>query len=263
MVKLRSALVLFVCFLSVSIGAVLLLTFCALTLPWRPLRVRAANAYGKVVGRLCFIVGGIAVDKVDWDILDTSFPAIYVSNHTSTLDGPLAMWVCPYGAAGVSKKELARIPFFGWAYLLSGHLLIDRKNRASAIEAMSELAATVKKNRLGIWIWPEGTRSPDGRLGSFKKGFVHMALATGLPIVPIVATNAHRVWPKGTMLVRPVPMRIQVLPPVDTSNWTIDGVDDHVEEIWHLFADALPEDMKPAPGQEPVRRRPMKLAVNA
>ena len=89
------------------------------------------------------------------------------------------------------QKTIGIYSFFGQIYWLSGHLLIDRSNRESAIASIKEVTQIVHKNLLSLWIWPEGTRARDGRLTPFKKGFVHLALDTKLPIVPISSLIKH------------------------------------------------------------------------
>jgi 1-acyl-sn-glycerol-3-phosphate acyltransferase len=96
-------------------------------------------------------------------------------------------------------------------------------------------------------MWPEGTRSKDGRLLPLKKGFVHLAIQTGLPIAPVVTTGAHRAMEKSSLRVRKVPIHIKFLPTIDTSNWGLETVDKHVEQLRQAFIDALPADQRPLP----------------
>ena len=140
---------------------------------------------------------------------------------------------------GIAKQEITKIPVFGLAYKLSGHLLLDRANKERAIASMNALAEIVRKNRLSIWLWPEGTRSRNGELLPFKKGFVHLAIATGLPIVPIVTHNAPQVWPVASFRFSPGDVKVEVLDPIDTSNWSVDQIDSHVAEVRALYSNAL------------------------
>jgi 1-acyl-sn-glycerol-3-phosphate acyltransferase len=177
--------------------------------------------------------------------INASMPAIYVANHTSTLDAFIAIWLCPYGACGVFKKEAAWIPFFGQLLLLSGHLLLDRQNSGSAVETLKDIAVLMKARRLGVWIKPEGTRSKDGRLRPLKKGFVHLAIATGLPVVPVVIHGAHRNWPLGPLNFQPMTLEIDVLPPIDTSTWKEATAGDHAVQVFEVLRAALKEDQQP------------------
>jgi 1-acyl-sn-glycerol-3-phosphate acyltransferase len=229
-----------------------------LMLPWRGLRIRSGNIYGKLVGPALTRVTGTRARIQNRERLNDQKPAIYVTNHTSELDPFIAMWLCPMGGCGVAKKEIARVPFFGWAYKLSGHLLIDRSNREKAISSMKQIAALVRRFDLSIWIWPEGTRSRDGRLQPLKKGFVHLAIATGLPIVPIVMHDAHKRWPGRSLRMYPGQLNIDVLPAVETTNWSAQTMDEHLAQIHGIFAEALEPHQQPASENTvPERKRSM------
>ena len=140
---------------------------------------------------------------------------------------------------GVGKKEILKIPFFGQAYWLAGHLLIDRSNNAKAIASMAKLSDFVKSKNLSIWIWPEGTRSMDGNLIPCKKAFVHLAFETGLPVVPVMLHGAHEVWPAKTMQFYPGNVEVEVLDPIETDKWSKDTVDDHVEHVKSIMTKSL------------------------
>jgi len=228
-----------VSFVLVSSGAIVYLLLSLLLMPWRPLRIRIGNVYGKTFGRSAVRILGVRTRVRHRERLAASSPAIYITNHTSILDVLISMWLCPMGGCGIAKKEIARIPFFGWAYRLSGHLLIDRGDREGAIAALAATAAFVRSRRLSIWIWPEGTRSRDGRLLSFRKGFVHLALATGLPVVPVVLHGAHERVPGRSFTLIPGELEVEVLEPIDTRGWKQETVDEHVEQVHAIVCRAL------------------------
>lgn len=244
-IKIASLLRLLVGFLVLSLFSVPYLLVVVLLLPWRRLRIQCGNMYGKIMGPTLTRLAGTRAQVRNGSALEGQKPAIYVTNHTSELDPFLAMWLCPMGGCGIAKKEVARVPFFGWAYWLSGHLLVDRSNREKAIASMAEVGEVVRRHNLSIWIWPEGTRSSDGRLLPFKKGFAHLALTTGLPIVPVVAHHAHRRWPARTLWMLPGRLQVDVLPAIDTSNWSVETLEDHVGQIRQVFIDALQPDQRP------------------
>lgn len=218
-----------------------LTTMCLmlLALPFRSLRVRIGNFCGKMIGPVVSRLVGAKIVNPDSNKLNASKPAIFVSNHASALDIFIGMALCPYGGCGVGKKEILKIPFFGLAYWLAGHLLIDRGNNHKAVASMKKMSDFVKAKDLSIWIWPEGTRSIDGKLIPFKKGFVHLALATGLPIVPVIVHDAHKVWPAKTMLFYSGEVRVEVLDPIQTNDWSKETINEHVEEVKGLMAKAL------------------------
>jgi len=228
--------------LAIMVVAVALFSVvCVFLLPWRTLRIRVCNVFGHIVGRTILAITGTHLTGHDRATMGTSMPAIYISNHTSPIDIFLGIWLSPLGVCGVAKKEVIWYPFFGQLYLVSGHLRIDRSNRGSAIAALAKTADLVREHGLGIWIWPEGTRSKDGRLRAFKKGFAHLALATGLPVVPVVVSGAHRIWRKNSFLIHPGEVNVKVLPAIDTSRWTLETLDEHVAEVHRILNEALPE----------------------
>ncbi|XP_012070815.1 1-acyl-sn-glycerol-3-phosphate acyltransferase isoform X2 [Jatropha curcas] len=137
-------------------------------------------------------------------------------------------------------------PLFGQLYVLANHLRIDRSNPTAAIQSMKEAACAVVKNNLSLIIFPEGTRSKNGRLLPFKKGFVHLALQTRLPIVPMVFTGTHLAWRKGSLHVRPAPITVKYLHPIKTDHWSADTIDDHVKMVYNTYVENLPEPQRPA-----------------
>ncbi|WP_372370083.1 lysophospholipid acyltransferase family protein [Candidatus Uabimicrobium sp. HlEnr_7] len=233
-------------FTTFAASSLFFLGVCLLLLPFRTLRIKICLFYGTVMGRTVLYLLKIKPVVKNKQRLQESFPALYVANHTSTLDIFIGGWLAPIGVVGISKKEIVYVPFFGWLYYLSGHLLIDRSNRQAAITSMEKVVKRAKRDNLGIWIWPEGTRSKDGRLQELKKGFAHLALNSRLPIVPIIIHNAHKRWGKqtGFNFVKQ-PLEVEVLPTVDTSNWQADTLDEHIASVRKIFIDNLREEQKP------------------
>jgi 1-acyl-sn-glycerol-3-phosphate acyltransferase len=240
-------------FVRLSVGVVymaiatLVHALILLALFWsRNLRIRSCNYWGFVTGRFCMWISGSTLTVVGAEHLDGSRPAIYISNHTSALDIFMGIWQAPVGSVGVAKKEVVYYPFFGQLYWLSGHLRLDRGNHERAMASMRELADIVRAFGLSIWMWPEGTRSRDGRLLPFKKGMVHTAIETGLPVVPVVVSGAHKAWEKGTSRIRGVPITMTVLPAISTAGWRDRPAQEVVDELEALFCAHLPADQHPA-----------------
>lgn len=238
--------------LAISWSYLGLVTLCFLPvfllfLPSRALRIRTFNLYGHLIGRVMIFFAGASLPPGITARLRTAHPAIYISNHTSYLDIFFGVWAAPFGTLGTAKKETIYVPFFGQLYALSGHILVNREDRRAAALALRDITDVARRHRFGLLLWPEGTRSPDGRLQPFKRGFAHLALATRLPIVPIVVSGAHRCWPKGAALTFPATVNVQILDPIPTTAWTAARLDDHVAEVWNRFATALPVAQQPLP----------------
>lgn len=233
-------------FVFVSVTAVITCIIAIPLLPSRPMRIKLCNYYGKLVGYVVTRIAAVTPRVNHRERLNDSAPAVYIANHTSTLDAFISIWLCPIGGCGIMKKEVLRIPFFGQLYRLSGHLVLDRAKPQEAIAMLAGLAEIVKRHHLSIWIMPEGTRSRDGRLLPFKKGFVHLAIATGLPVVPVVIHGANKNWQKGTFRFRKMDMTIDVLEPIDTKGWTAENAEAHALEVHDLVAAALGAEQQPA-----------------
>ncbi|MEL7044039.1 MAG: HAD-IB family hydrolase [Pseudomonadota bacterium] len=172
-------------------------------------------------------------------------PAVFIFNHQSKADIVICAKLLRRDLAGVGKQEIKKMPVIGRVLELGGVVMIDRKNAASAIEAMRPLVDAMRSEGKSVALAPEGTRSVSPLLGSFKKGAFHLAMQAGVPIVPIVIHNAGDVAPKGDFVFRPATVEVDVLPPVDTSDWSARTLNDHVRDVRDMFLHTLgqaPED---------------------
>ncbi len=143
---------------------------------------------------------GIRLDVEGAHLLRT--PGVYVSNHVSLIDVVVMPALVPKTCQIVAKKELKKIPFWGWAFAKGGAILIDRKNPRQAVEHIRTAVKSLKKG-WSVLVFPEGTRSLDGALKPFKKGAFHIAIETGLPVIPVGLDGVREVVPKGKWLTRP------------------------------------------------------------
>jgi putative phosphoserine phosphatase/1-acylglycerol-3-phosphate O-acyltransferase len=169
----------------------------------------------------------------------TQRPAVFVFNHQSKADVVIMARLLRRDITGVGKKEIRNIPLIGKTMELAGTVFIDRANAASAIEAMQPLVDALRNEGKSVVIAPEGTRSVSPRLAPFKKGAFHLAMQAGVPMVPIVIHNAGDVAPKGDFVFRPATVEVDVLPPVDTSGWRADTIEQHVSEVRRMFQATL------------------------
>lgn len=140
-------------------------------------------------------------------------PAIYAANHESALDVFALVMAIPGDLRFLAKRELFRIPVFGWYLRLAGFVEVDRRDRARALESLRRAAARVRAGT-SLVVFPEGTRSRDGRVHPFKKGPFVLALEAGVPVVPIAVVGAGAVTPKSRIEVHPGPIRVVLGEPV-------------------------------------------------
>ena len=225
-------------YLVLFIGAIPIVLMLIVLLPFRVLRIRGALAMGRYVSYAVMACIGVKVRFEGTDPKQLR-PAIFIANHTSTLDVFLFAVSAPTGSSAIIKKEMVYVPILGQLALLSGHLLIDRHHRNRALEAIAMIGALVRAKGLSVFIMPEGTRSTDGSIQPFKRGFVHLACATGLPVVPLVFHGAAKRWPMGAWTVDPGEVCIEVLDPISSEGWSSDDAGLIADQMQQVFTDAL------------------------
>lgn len=143
-------------------------------------------------------------------------PAIVVANHQSNYDMILLGQVFPRNTVVIGKKELMKIPLFGLFFAATGNILIDRGDRQQAVAGLDKAVDALRTRNDSIMVFPEGQRSRGSGLGPFKKGAFYMAIAAGVPVIPIVFSSADRVINARQKLAPGGLLRINVLPPVST-----------------------------------------------
>jgi len=174
-------------------------------------------------------------------------PAVFIFNHQSNVDLVVMARLLRRDITGVGKQEIRDMPVVGRVLEFCGVVLIDRKNTESAIEQMTPLVDAMRVEGKSVAMSPEGTRSVTPTLAPFKKGAFHLAMQAGVPIVPVVIHNSGDVQPKGDVLYHPGTVRVEVLPPIETTDWSADSIDDHVAAVRGMYLDALGQDQPPRP----------------
>ena len=155
---------------------------------------------------------GVVLEGVDH--LDEGRAQILVANHQSWFDVLVLAGYLPVEYRFIAKKELTRIPFFGPAWQACGHVALDRQDRAAAIESLEEAGRRVGVEGSTMIIFPEGTRSHDGKLQPFKRGAFALAIQSKLPIVPAAILGSRAVMPKGSFRIRSGTIRVRFGKPV-------------------------------------------------
>lgn len=141
---------------------------------------------------------------------------VFMANHQSHFDVLALLHALPFDLRAVAKKELARVPVFGWALAAAGFIFVDRSNRERAIASLKRAADVLRSGR-SILVFAEGTRSPDGALLPLKKGGFMMALECGAEVVPVAITGSRQILPKHSLRVRPGTIRVRVMAPIPTA----------------------------------------------
>ena len=169
---------------------------------------------------------------------------IFAANHTSSADAPAVVGAIPRRIAILLKRSLFEWPIVGQAFHLAHFIPVDRFNRESAVGSLQKATEAIREGQ-SFLIYPEGTRSPDGRLQEFKKGTAVIAIKSGVPVVPVACSGAHRVMEKRKLKITPGEIVVEFLGPIDPTNYSLDQRDELLREIHDRLAAGLPPDQRP------------------
>jgi 1-acyl-sn-glycerol-3-phosphate acyltransferase len=182
-------------------------------------------------------------------------PVVFIANHRSHYDIPVLWLALGRPFRFVAKRELASIPFFGWALRLLGHVMIDRGDSARARDTMAEAAVRVRDG-VSVLVFPEGTRGEPQviareRVASFKKGGIILAIRAGVPIVPVAISGTEAILPKGALGVRPGTARVVIGEPILTAGLVDADRDRTTREVRARIIELLDPATAPAAAQVP------------
>jgi 1-acyl-sn-glycerol-3-phosphate acyltransferase len=164
-----------------------------------------AVPWAKAILKVC----GVRVVMKGFERIQGNEPRIYMANHCSYFDIFALLSALPVDFKFIVKQELMAIPIFGHAMKRAGYIGIEREEPRKALKSMHEAAERIR-NGASVLIFPEGTRSDDGRLQPFKAGGFHLAFKSGCDIVPITITGSHQIAPKGSWKIRKGAIRLIV-----------------------------------------------------
>lgn len=187
---------------------------------------------------------GIRIEVTGLQNVPTGCSCIFMSNHVSNLDPPVELPLLPGRCSVLLKKELMSIPILGRAMRMAKFVPVERGHRRDAAKMSVEAAADALRSGLHIVVYPEGTRSLDGRLSTFKKGPFFLAQETQAPIVPIALSGTQTMMRKGSYAIRPGLARLQVLPAIEPSKY--ETREELMLAVRSAIAEALPAEMKPS-----------------
>ena len=178
---------------------------------------------------------GIQYEIDGLDNLDLDKQYIFMSNHESALDIVLGVAAIPSNIVFLAKKELFRVPVFGWAMEAAGMIKIDRQNPEIARKSVSEAVETLMHSSFSTLIYPEGTRSNGEELLPFKKGGFILAIRTQLPVVPITILGAGNVLPKGTLAIKKSHIKMIIDNPIPTLEMDINDKDQLLQDCRNII----------------------------
>ncbi|MEJ2724680.1 MAG: lysophospholipid acyltransferase family protein [Deltaproteobacteria bacterium] len=180
----------------------------------------AAVPWSKVILRVC----GVKVMVMGLENVEKQAPYVYMTNHQSYFDIFALLAFIPSDFKFILKQELMKIPILGFGMRKAGYISIDRKDPRRAVRSLNEAARRIK-NGTSVVIFPEGTRSADGVLQSFRPGGFHLALKAGCEIVPVTIVGSFRIVPKGSLKINKGRFALSLGKPIPVSPYSKKDID--------------------------------------
>jgi 1-acyl-sn-glycerol-3-phosphate acyltransferase len=193
----------------------------------------------RVWARLLLWGSGIQVRVKGLEHIDPNGSYVFASNHLSYMDTPVVMANLKMQFRFIAKSGLFRIPLLGTHLGQAGHIPVHRGDPRASIKTMQTAAGVIQKRRISLLIFPEGGRSHDGVLQSFKEGGAYIAIRAGVPLVPIALIGTDRVLPFGSGTPRAGTVTLRVMQPIETTSLTLKDRQQLTEQVRVLIAEAL------------------------
>ncbi|MDT5257988.1 MAG: putative phosphoserine phosphatase / 1-acylglycerol-3-phosphate O-acyltransferase [Mycobacterium sp.] len=201
-------------------------------------RRRGVNFFTSTFSQLALAIPGVHLNVIGKENLTAQRPAVFIFNHRNQVDPIIAGALVRDNWVGVGKKELEKDPIMGPLGKLLDGVFVDRDDPVAAVETMHTVEDRARKG-LSIVIAPEGTRVDTTEVGPFKKGPFRIAMAVGIPIVPIVIRNAEIVAARNSTVINPGTVDVAVFPPISVQDWTVETLPEHIAGVRQLYLDTL------------------------
>lgn len=163
---------------------------------------------------------------------------VFMVNHQSNFDIPVLMGSLPVQFRWLAKAELFKIPIFGRGMKGCGYISIDRSNRREAYKSLKRASETIQ-NGTSVLIFPEGTRSEDGKIRPFKKGGFILTIDAGVPIIPVILYGTFSIMPKNRMLIKPRHVYMKILKPIETKGYKLSEKDELKDRVRQVMVEAF------------------------
>jgi 1-acyl-sn-glycerol-3-phosphate acyltransferase len=183
------------------------------------------------VMRVSRTVLGIKVETSGLERFDPGMPYVFMANHASFLDGPLLFALIPQRVRVILKKSVFAFPVLGWIMIAAGFVPVDRRAGGGGVRSIERAVRDIKEKGYSFLIFPEGTRSLDGRLGRFHRGGFFLAVGAGAPIVPVTIRGTFELMPKGRLGANRGTVRVEFHDPVPVEGYTVRDMDELMEKV--------------------------------
>ncbi len=181
------------------------------------IQIRVARRWARTL----LWVSGVQVRVEGLEQIDPAGSYVFISNHLSYMDTPVALAHIPVQFRFLAKRGLFQIPFLGQHLSRAGHIPVPREDPRASVRVMQTAAATIQRKGISLLIFPEGGRSHDGQLRPFKEGGAYIAIRAGVPVVPAAILGTRAVLPYGAGAVRAGSVTLRILKPIDTRPFTL------------------------------------------
>jgi 1-acyl-sn-glycerol-3-phosphate acyltransferase len=198
-------------------------------------QIRVARAWARTL----LAAGGVRVHVEGLEHVDPNGSYVFVANHSSYYDTPVALAHIPVQFRFLAKRGLFQIPFLGTHLSRAGHIPVPREDPRAAVKTMQTAAETIQQKKISLLIFPEGGRSRDGILRAFKEGGAYIAIRAGVPVVPMVLIGTRAVLPYGSGVVLSGDVTLRIYKPIETKNLTLKDRGRLTEEIRQLISSNL------------------------
>jgi 1-acyl-sn-glycerol-3-phosphate acyltransferase len=200
-----------------------------------------AHWCARMWSRLILTTSGVRVAARGLERLEPGRTYVFVANHQSFFDIPILFWSLPYQLRIIAKESLGHIPFMGWHLRRTGHMLVDRKR--PELTRIIQWASRLTSSGLSLIVFPEGTRSRDGRVARFKGVSFYIALEAGLPVVPLSVVGSRHVMLKGRLTTYPGEVGLIVHEPIDTRGMAGSDAKEFGERVRRIIAPDAESDL--------------------
>jgi 1-acyl-sn-glycerol-3-phosphate acyltransferase len=202
----------------------------------------------KIWSKGILLISGIKLSVTGLENFDPKKIYVFVSNHSSQFDIPSLQFAIPVPISIVFKKELGRIPLFGWQLKMGPYIMIDRSNVEDAMKSIEEAKKRMIEKKLSPLLFAEGTRSKTGEVHPFKRGAFYLASRVGFPIIPVSVSGASEILPKGKFKIKHGTIYVHFCRPVSTEN--ISNRKDEIElmeKVRGIIIENIKEPSPPLP----------------
>jgi len=197
----------------------------------------------RIWAKCILVASGVKVTVKGLHNIDPAGSYIYMSNHLSNFDIPVLLAYLPVQFRWLAKAELFKIPIFGYAMQRAGYISINRFDRKSAIQSLNKVAEIIR-NGTSVIIFPEGTRSQNQNIQSFKKGGFVLAVDSGVPITPMIIHGTWTIMQKKQILVRPGNVVLEIKKPIKTLDYTRKTKNDLMEKVRNIILESFEKSKK-------------------